>query len=78
LNWLVDQWWQVKTTGGKFAAPTETTWFGWKDGSGDLVINPALEATIPADVKAAVEKVSTDIKSGAKTIPLDLKEPKPE
>ncbi len=78
LDYLIEQWWKTKTTDGKFAAPTEPVWFGWKDGSGDLVVNKALESKVPADVMSAVEKVSTEIKSGAKTIPLDLKEPKPE
>jgi basic membrane lipoprotein Med (substrate-binding protein (PBP1-ABC) superfamily) len=78
LDWLVDQWWAEKTGGGKFNAPTDPTWFGWKDGAGDLVINKALQNKIPADVSAAVDKVSADIKSGAKKIPLDLSEPKPE
>ncbi|MDY0881476.1 BMP family ABC transporter substrate-binding protein [Dongia soli] len=78
LNWLIDQWWQAKTSGGKFNAPTEPTWFGWKDGAGDIVVNKALEAKIPADAKAAMDKTAEAIKSGSKKVQLDLSEPKAE
>jgi basic membrane protein A len=78
INWLIDQWWAVKASGGKFDAPTEAKWFGWKDGAGELVYNPALAAKIPADVKAEIDQSAAAIKSGAKQVPLDLSEPKSE
>lgn len=76
LNWLIDQWWQVKTSGDKFNAPTEPVWFGWKDGAGEIVVNKALQDKIPADAKAAMDKAAEEIRSGAKKVPLDLSEPK--
>jgi basic membrane lipoprotein Med (substrate-binding protein (PBP1-ABC) superfamily) len=78
INWVIDQWWNAKTSGGGFAAPTESKWFGWKDGGGDLVFNPALAEKIPADAKAAADGAAEAIKSGAKQVPLDLAQPKSE
>ncbi|HEX9448596.1 MAG TPA: BMP family ABC transporter substrate-binding protein [Dongiaceae bacterium] len=78
INWLIDQWWAAKTGNTAFAAPMDAKWFGWKDGSGDLVINPALADKIPADAKAAADQAATAIKSGAKQVKLDLSEPKAE
>lgn len=76
IDWIIDQWWNAKTTGAAFEAPTEAKWFGWKDGGGDLVFNPALVDKIPADAKAAADKMANAIKSGEKKVPLDLAEPK--
>ena len=78
INWVIDQWWAAKTSGGGFAAPTEAKWFGWKDGGGDLVFNANVADKIPADAKAAVDQAAAAIKSGAKVVPLDLSEPKSE
>ena len=41
INWIIDEWRKVQTTGGKFNAPMEAKWFTWQEGSGELVINPA-------------------------------------
>jgi basic membrane protein A and related proteins len=78
INWIIDQWWDAKTSGGDFAAPTEAKWFGWKDGGGDLVFNANLAGKIPTDAKVAADQTAAAIKSGAKVVPLDLSEPKSE
>lgn len=78
INWVIDQWWNAKTSGGGFAAPAEAKWFGWKDGAGDLVFNPSLAAKIPGDAKAAADQAAEQIKSGEKQVTLDLAEPKSE
>jgi basic membrane lipoprotein Med (substrate-binding protein (PBP1-ABC) superfamily) len=77
VTWIIDQWWNAKTAGTAFDAPKEPKWFGWKDGGGDLVINPAMADRIPAEARAA-EQTAEAIKSGAKEVPLDLSEPKSE
>lgn len=76
VNWIIDQWWNTKTTGAAFDAPKESKWFGWKDGGGDLVINPAMADKIPAEARSAAEQTAVAIKSGTKQVPLDLSEPK--
>jgi basic membrane lipoprotein Med (substrate-binding protein (PBP1-ABC) superfamily) len=76
INWLIDQWWKVKTTGAAFDAPTEPKWFTWAEGSGDLVLNPTWEAKMPEDVKKLVADSVEAIKSGKKKVELDLAEPK--
>src|SRR5262245_17350639 len=78
INWVIDQWWAAKTSGGDFTAPTDAKWFGWKDGGGDLIINANLASKIPADAKAAADQAAAAIKSGAKVVRLDLSEPKSE
>jgi basic membrane protein A len=76
INWIIDQWWKAKTTGAKFDAPTEPKWFTWKEGSGDLVMNPAWEAKIPDDVEKLAAETSKAIQSGQKQIELNVNEPK--
>jgi len=76
INWIIDEWWKMKTTGVKFDAPTEPKWFTWQEGSGDLVINPVWEAQIPEDAKKLAQETAEAIKSGQKKIDLDLSEPK--
>jgi basic membrane protein A len=78
IDWLIDQWWNAKTSGGKLNAPMEAKWFGWKDGAADLVYNPPLAGGIPADVKAGVDTSAAGVKSGAMQVPLNLAEPKSE
>jgi basic membrane protein A len=78
INWIIDEWWRVKTTGGEFNAPMEPRWFTWQEGSGDLVINPAWKEKIPADVMADVEATANAIRSGEKKVELNLQEAKPD
>lgn len=76
INWIIDQWWQKKTTGGKFDAPKEPKWFSWAEGSGDVVINPVWKAKMPKDVLELATQTEEAIKSGKKKIELNLSEPK--
>lgn len=76
INWIIDEWWQAKTTGAPYDAPTEPKWFGWAEGSGDLVINPAWEARLPAEVRQMAEDSAQAIRDGKLAVALDLGEPK--
>ncbi len=76
INWLIDEWWKVKTTGAKFDAPMEAKWFTWKDGAGDLAFNPAWADKIPADVRQLADESAKAIRDGSKQVELDLDEPK--
>lgn len=75
INWIIDEWWKAKTTGAAFDAPTEPRWFTWQEGSGELVVNPAWEDRIPAEVKQLVTETSEAIRSGEMQIPLNVDEP---
>lgn len=76
INWIINEWWNVKSTGGKFNGPTESKWFSWKEGSGDIAINPAWAAKLPEDVKKLSDDSIAAIKSGSKTVELNLNEVK--
>jgi basic membrane protein A and related proteins len=76
INWIIDEWWKVKTTGGKFDAPIEPKWFSWQEGSGELAINPQWEGKIPEEVRKLAQETAEAIRTGKKKIELDLSEPK--
>ncbi len=75
IGWIVDEWWKAKTAGARFAAPAEPRWFTWSEGSGDLVITSRWSGGIPDEVRKAVEEEGAAIRSGKKSVPLDLSEP---
>ena len=62
--------------GGKFDAPKEPKWFTGKEGSGDIAINKTWADKLPADVKKVVDDTIAAIKSGSKTVELNLNEVK--
>ena len=66
----------AEAEGGKFDAPKEPKWFSWKDGSGDIALNKAWASKIPAEVQKLVDDTIAAIKSGAKTVELNLNEVK--
>ena len=76
INWIIDQWWTVKSAGGKFDAPKEPKWFTWKEGSGDIAIGSAWAAKLPEDVKKLVDDSTAAIKDGSKKVDLNLSEVK--
>jgi basic membrane lipoprotein Med (substrate-binding protein (PBP1-ABC) superfamily) len=76
IEWIIDEWWKVKTTSAAFDAPMEPRWFTWQEGSGELMINPAWETKLPEDVKALVTQTSEAIKRGEKKIKLNVEEPR--
>lgn len=76
IDWVIDQWWDAKTTGAKFDAPKDPRWFTWKEGSGDVVVGQGWAAKIPDDVKKMMDDSIAAIKSGARQVELDLSEVK--
>jgi basic membrane lipoprotein Med (substrate-binding protein (PBP1-ABC) superfamily) len=78
IDWIIDQWWNVKSSGGKFDAPKDAKWFGWKDGSGDVANGSGWAAKLPDDVKKLVQDSSAAIKDGTKKVELNLDEVKSE
>jgi basic membrane lipoprotein Med (substrate-binding protein (PBP1-ABC) superfamily) len=76
IDWLIDQWWEHKTKGTPYAAPTEPVWFGMAKGGADLAgISESWKSKVPADLVALVDATRAKIVSGEKTIELNLKEP---
>lgn len=72
IEWIVDQWWEHKTNGTPYAAPTESKWFSMAEGGSDLA---PLSAAVPEETKAEVETSQADILSGALKVELKLEPP---
>jgi basic membrane lipoprotein Med (substrate-binding protein (PBP1-ABC) superfamily) len=67
----IDDWYAHETTGSAFQAPTERVVFTMKDGGADLAPYNELEATVPDDVKAAVDEAKAAILDGSLTVPMN-------
>ena len=74
INWIIDEWWNFKTTGAAYDAPMEPKWFTWAEGSGDVVVGSAWAAKLPPEVTALVTESTEAIKSGATKVELNLSE----
>ncbi len=76
VEYLVEQWWNHKTTGKPYNAPTDPVWFPMAKGSCDIAPYYNFATTIPQNVKDAVSIAREDILSGKLVIPLKVEEPK--
>jgi basic membrane lipoprotein Med (substrate-binding protein (PBP1-ABC) superfamily) len=70
INYIIDQWWEHKTTGNPYDAPKEKIWFPMKDGSGDIAPFHDLDSAVPDAVKQKVNEVRQQIMDGTFTVPL--------
>lgn len=75
ILYIIDQWWEHKTTGKAYDAPKEKIWFPMAKGSGDIAPFHDLDSAVPADVKKKVEEVRQQILNGTFTVPLDEQTP---
>jgi len=75
ILYIIDQWWDFKTTGEPYNAPTEAVWFSMADGGSDLSPFHGLESEIPADVLEMINAARQDILSGELVVPLNVETP---
>lgn len=75
INWIIDEWWQHKTTGEAYAAPMEAVWFSMAEGSSELSPYHNFDAKIPQEVKDAVKTALDSILNGTLKVPLKLDTP---
>ena len=76
INYIIDQWWDHKTTGEPYNAPKEAVWFPMAQSGSDIFINPDLKDQLPPGVIEQVEKAREDILSGKLIVPLNVETPK--
>lgn len=75
LNWIIDEWWNHKTTGQPYNAPMEAVWYNMAQGVCALSPYHDLEGTVPQDVKDAILQAQQDIINGTLKVILDMKTP---
>lgn len=78
IKWIVDEWWNHKTTGAPYAAPMEPVWFHMSEGVCDLSPYHGLESQIPQGVKDAVANARQGILDGTLKVELNVETPKSE
>lgn len=80
LKYIIDEWWNWKTTGEKYSSPKppeSPVWFGLGEGGPDLAPYYEFEDKLPQEVKDAVNKARQDIINGDLVVPLSREPVKP-
>jgi basic membrane protein A len=75
IEYIIDEWWNFKTTGEPYDAPSEAVWFSMAEGGSDLSAFHDLESMIPADVLEMIETARQEILSGDLVVPLNVEVP---
>ncbi len=75
IKYIIDQWWDHKTTGAPYDAPKEKIWFPMSEGSGDIAPFHDLDSIVPQEVKDKLMEVRQLILDGAFEVPLDESTP---
>jgi basic membrane lipoprotein Med (substrate-binding protein (PBP1-ABC) superfamily) len=75
ILWVIDEWWNHKTTGEPYDAPMEGVWFSMAEGGSDLAPFHGFEDMIPEDVMDTVMQKKEDIMSGDFEVPLNVEPP---
>ncbi len=72
VEYMVEQWWEHKTSGTPFDASTEPVWWNMKNGGEDIAPYHELDSVIPQSVKDAVTRAKQDIMDGTLVVPLKV------
>ncbi len=75
INYIIDQWYQYKTTNQPYNAPKEKIWFTMAQGSQDIAPFHDLDSMVPQDVKDKVAEVRQQILDGTFIVPLNESTP---
>lgn len=78
INYIIDEWWNHKTTGAAYNAPMEEVWFSMAKGSTELSDFHKFDSLIPQEVKDKIAQKEAEIISGKFVVPLKLETPKSE
>ena len=75
ILWIIDEWWNHKTTGAAYNGNIEPKWFTMAEGASDLAPFHGLEAKIPPDAYKAVMAKRDEILAGTFVVPLNVESP---
>ena len=71
IKYIIDQWYQYKTTNVPYNAPKEKIWFPMAQGSQDIAPFHDLDSQVPQAVKDKVTEVRQQILDGTFVVPLN-------
>ena len=71
IKYIIDQWYQYKTTNVPYNAPKEKIWFPMAQGSQDIAPFHDLDSQVPQAVKDKVTEVRQQILDGIFVVPLN-------
>jgi basic membrane lipoprotein Med (substrate-binding protein (PBP1-ABC) superfamily) len=75
ILWIIDEWWDYKTTGEPYDGNTEPVWFTMAEGAADLAPFHGLEELIPAEAYDAVMAKRDEIMAGTFEVELNVETP---
>jgi basic membrane protein A len=75
LLWIIDEWWNHKTTGEPYDAPMEGVWFTMAEGGSDLAPFHSFEEEIPQEVMETVMAKKEEIMNNEFEVPLNVETP---
>ena len=75
IKWVIDGWWDHKTTGAAYNAPADKHWFSMLDGASGLADFHGLDANIPQECMDKFNQAKQDFMDGKLEIPLNVEPP---
>lgn len=75
IKWVIDGWWNHKTTGAAYDAPTDKHWFSMLDGASGLAPFHGLDANISQACMDKFNLAQQDFIDGKLEIPLNVEPP---
>jgi basic membrane protein A len=75
IKWVIDGWWNHKTTGQPFNAPADKHWLSMLDGASGLADFHGLDANIPTECMDKFNQAKQDFMNGKLQIPLNVEPP---
>jgi basic membrane lipoprotein Med (substrate-binding protein (PBP1-ABC) superfamily) len=75
ILWIIDEWWDHRTTGEPYDGNTEPVWFTMAEGGADLAPFHGLESRIPPEAYDAVMQARQDILDGRLQVELNVETP---
>jgi basic membrane lipoprotein Med (substrate-binding protein (PBP1-ABC) superfamily) len=75
IKWVIDGWYNHKTTGDPFAAPADKHWFSMRDGASGLADFHGVDAKIPQECMDKYDQAYKDFMDGKLDVPLNIEVP---
>jgi basic membrane protein A len=75
IEWVIDNWWNHKTTGEPYNAPTDKHWISMRDGASGLADFHGLDANISQDCMDKFNQAKQDFMDGNLEIALNIEPP---